>query len=139
MWSEWGLVGGLAPDGGCVETEARLVSLAAAASTRFAAAYDPRTSGGRGPLEDRLSIDVAVWECESSGGTEWVREETLAITDVPVPKAVHLRQADFLFPPQPRTPLECVLDGFIPPPTAATASLLALLASPCRRSLVSVS
>ena len=54
--------------------------LASAHSGRFACAFLPRT------LPHELSVDalahnlsVAVYECESSGGVEWLQEEQLRL------------------------------------------------------------
>lgn len=61
-----------------------IYSVSAAHSGRFACAYDssvPRD--GRPTLTTQASqVEVSVFECESSGGVEWLREDTLRVSHI---------------------------------------------------------
>ena len=81
-WIEWNMVGdGKASD---LEVEGTIYNVSAAHSGRIACAYDPR--GGTN-LANASEVEIGVFECESSGGVEWMREDTLHIRDVHIPSA----------------------------------------------------
>lgn len=60
----------------------QIFSVSAAHSGRFACAYLPE-GVVVSSITNANSIKVGVFECESSGGVEWLREDTLLIDNKP--------------------------------------------------------
>lgn len=55
----------------------QIYSISAAHTNRFACAYLPE--GRTDATSSISSVKVAVFECESSGGVEWLREDTIIV------------------------------------------------------------
>ncbi|EGT40330.1 CBN-RBC-1 protein [Caenorhabditis brenneri] len=72
-WREWNMISENHPSE--LGVEGAIVKVNAAHSGRIACAYQkPSTTN-----ESNISIEVAVFECESSGGVEWFREDSFSI------------------------------------------------------------
>uniref|UniRef100_A0A158R4B7 WD_REPEATS_REGION domain-containing protein n=1 Tax=Syphacia muris TaxID=451379 RepID=A0A158R4B7_9BILA len=80
-WQKWHMIGDLMDSD--LELEGQIFAVSAAHSGRFACAYMPE-----GAVASRLSclksVKIGVFECESSGGVEWLREDTLVIDKKPL-------------------------------------------------------
>ncbi|KAK6034911.1 hypothetical protein COOONC_27580 [Cooperia oncophora] len=74
-WAEWNMINDNRPR--------TIFAVAAARSGRIACAYDP----ARGCLEtwNTSVVEIGVFECESSGGAEWLREDTFAVEHLHTP------------------------------------------------------
>uniref|UniRef100_A0A1I7WD60 WD_REPEATS_REGION domain-containing protein n=1 Tax=Heterorhabditis bacteriophora TaxID=37862 RepID=A0A1I7WD60_HETBA len=75
-WREWNMISDNKPSE--LEVEGMIYSVSAAHSGRIACAYDPRCGGDLITL-NTAEVEIGVFECESSGGVEWMREDTLPI------------------------------------------------------------
>uniref|UniRef100_A0A914ZRW3 RAVE complex protein Rav1 C-terminal domain-containing protein n=1 Tax=Parascaris univalens TaxID=6257 RepID=A0A914ZRW3_PARUN len=75
-WHKWGMVSDSADSD--LEMDGEIFSVSAAHSGRFACAYLPENVIVSS-ITSANSIKVGVFECESSGGVEWLREDTLVI------------------------------------------------------------
>lgn len=60
-----------------VDLLGQIYSISAAHSSRFACAYLPE--GMTGAISSISGVKVGVFECESSGGVEWLREDTFIV------------------------------------------------------------
>lgn len=64
-------------------------------SGRLACIYDPSRIIGTGQtLPESLNVQVAVYECESSGGTEWLQEDVIHMKNIRIPKVHHVVDGD---------------------------------------------
>lgn len=61
-----------------VRIPGQIYSISTAHSSRFACAYLPEGMAGTA-LSSANSVKVGVFECESSGGVEWLREDTFIV------------------------------------------------------------
>ncbi|CAJ0959160.1 unnamed protein product, partial [Mesorhabditis belari] len=91
-WKEWQMISDSKPS--MLEIDGTVYALSAAHSGRLACAYDPRI--GQYDVDDRpTKIDIGVFECESSGGVEWMREDTISISNIVFPQVRVPRIEDF--------------------------------------------
>ncbi|CAD6187487.1 unnamed protein product [Caenorhabditis auriculariae] len=74
-WREWNMISDNRPSE--LGIEGSIYGVSAAHSGRLACAYDSESVSG-----DSNSVEIAVFECESSGGVEWLREDTLSIRNI---------------------------------------------------------
>ncbi|VDN05634.1 unnamed protein product [Thelazia callipaeda] len=74
IWKMWGMISNNMDS--CIEMDGQILSLSAAHSTRFACAYLPEGIANTASVNH---IKVGVFECESSGGVEWLREDTVIV------------------------------------------------------------
>uniref|UniRef100_A0A9J2PHZ4 RAVE complex protein Rav1 C-terminal domain-containing protein n=1 Tax=Ascaris lumbricoides TaxID=6252 RepID=A0A9J2PHZ4_ASCLU len=79
-WHKWGMVSDSVDSD--LEMDGQIFSVSAAHSGRFACAYLPE-GVVVSSITNANSIKVGVFECESSGGVEWLREDTLLIDNKP--------------------------------------------------------
>ncbi|GMR60970.1 hypothetical protein PMAYCL1PPCAC_31165, partial [Pristionchus mayeri] len=91
-WKEWRMVSdSLASE---LEVDGGIYAISAAHSGRIACAYD--SSYQRDITAGKANkVQVIVFECESSGGVEWLREDTLSIDNVAFPQLKLPRLEDF--------------------------------------------
>ncbi|UMM43904.1 hypothetical protein L5515_019209 [Caenorhabditis briggsae] len=73
-WREWNMISENHPSE--LGVEGAIVKVNAAHSGRIACAYQ---KPNRNSSDPNISIEVAVFECESSGGVEWFREDSFSI------------------------------------------------------------
>ncbi|EJD75711.1 hypothetical protein LOAG_17206 [Loa loa] len=74
-WKTWGMISSTMDSN--IEMDGPIYSISAAHSSRFACAYLPE--GVAGSASSINSVKVGVFECESSGGVEWLREDTITV------------------------------------------------------------
>uniref|UniRef100_A0A914UQD9 Uncharacterized protein n=1 Tax=Plectus sambesii TaxID=2011161 RepID=A0A914UQD9_9BILA len=84
-----------------IEMDGVILGVASAHSSRLACAYEPAGTvhhhrPGQETME-KLSVEIAVYECESTGGVEWTREDSLHLRDIVIPRGTHVRLGDFDF------------------------------------------
>lgn len=77
-WREWNMVSDNRPSE--LELDGSILSVSAAHSGRIACAYNSKAGCS---LEN---VEVGVFECESSGGVEWMREDTFDLKSVRLPE-----------------------------------------------------
>ncbi|CAJ0582912.1 unnamed protein product, partial [Mesorhabditis spiculigera] len=82
-WKEWRMISDSSPS--LLEIDGPVYALAAAHSGRLACAYDSRTSS-YGAHDRPTKIDIGIFECESSGGVEWMREDLITIDHIDFPQ-----------------------------------------------------
>ncbi|CAI5454852.1 unnamed protein product [Caenorhabditis angaria] len=73
QWSEWNMISDNKPSE--LGIEGGVYGVSAAHSGRIACAYESPSSG----TQSSISLEVSVFECESSGGVEWLREDSFTI------------------------------------------------------------
>ncbi|KAL3982356.1 RAVE protein 1 C terminal family protein [Acanthocheilonema viteae] len=74
-WKTWGMISSTMDSN--IEMDGQIYSISAAHSNRFACAYFPE--GMTNATSSISSIKVGVFECESSGGVEWLCEDTIIV------------------------------------------------------------
>ncbi|CAG9539942.1 unnamed protein product [Cercopithifilaria johnstoni] len=74
-WKTWGMISNTMDSN--IEMDGQICSISAAHSSRFACAYFPE--GMTDATSSISSIKVGVFECESSGGVEWLCEDTIIV------------------------------------------------------------
>ncbi|VDK86479.1 unnamed protein product [Onchocerca ochengi] len=74
-WKTWEMISNTMNSN--VEMDGQIYSISAAHSSRFACAYLPE--GMTGAISSISGVKVGVFECESSGGVEWLREDTFIV------------------------------------------------------------
>ena len=102
-WAEWTMEGG-GEGSSCIEVPGTPVSVSAAYSGRIAVAYRAGHTFQRkteGPTSSYVNLAVAIYECESSGGSQWVLEDRIMLRNVEVPQ-VKLGLDRTVFAPQER-------------------------------------
>ncbi|KAK6030111.1 hypothetical protein OSTOST_03762, partial [Ostertagia ostertagi] len=77
-WAEWNMIND--NQSSELELEGTIFSVSAAHGGRIACAYDPR--GECLEAQNISDVEIGVFECESSGGAEWFREDTFAVKHV---------------------------------------------------------
>ncbi|KAK6110658.1 RAVE protein 1 C terminal family protein [Brugia pahangi] len=75
-WKMWRMISNTADSN--IEMDGQIYSISAAHSSRFACAYLPE--GMSCATSSISSVKVGVFECESSGGVEWLREDTITVS-----------------------------------------------------------
>ncbi|VDM49328.1 unnamed protein product [Toxocara canis] len=80
LWQKWGMISDIVDSD--LEMDGQIFSVSSAHSGRFACAYMPEGMVISSAANAR-SVKVGVFECESSGGVEWLREDTLLIDNKP--------------------------------------------------------
>ncbi|KJH47114.1 hypothetical protein DICVIV_06822 [Dictyocaulus viviparus] len=83
-WREWNMISDNRPSE--LELEGTILSVSAAHSGRIACAYDPKS--GRNTTQNVADVEIGVFECESSGGVEWMREDTFDLRNIRIPDVV---------------------------------------------------
>ncbi|VDM12370.1 unnamed protein product [Wuchereria bancrofti] len=75
-WKMWRMISNAVDSN--IEMDGQIYSISAAHSSRFACAYLPE--GMTCATSSISSVKVGVFECESSGGVEWLREDTITVS-----------------------------------------------------------
>ncbi|KAH8272248.1 hypothetical protein KR044_013165 [Drosophila immigrans] len=87
-WSEWKMFSRIQQS--AIEIPGQPLNISAAYSGRIACAYKygkSFTRPNRGDPDSRyVNLCVAIYECESSGGSEWVLEDTIHLKNVHLPR-----------------------------------------------------
>ncbi len=88
-WEEWQMES--AHGDSSIKVSGRPVSVSAAYSGRIAVAYQTGASyqkkqqqqvGPPDPKQRYVNLSVDIYECESTGGSEWLREDTIALRNI---------------------------------------------------------
>ncbi|XP_070543555.1 dmX-like protein 2 isoform X2 [Ptychodera flava] len=82
LWEEWQLMA-QQHNSSAVEVDGRPIAVSCAYNGRFACAYrltDPQVCD-----EKKLSLSVAIYECESTGGSKWLQEDVIHLGKVAIP------------------------------------------------------
>nr|NP_572302.2 Rabconnectin-3A [Drosophila melanogaster]AAF46135.3 Rabconnectin-3A [Drosophila melanogaster] len=88
-WSEWKMFSRIQHS--AIEIPGQPLNISAAYSGRIACAYKygksfTRPNKGPDPDSRYVNLCVAIYECESSGGSEWVLEDTIHLKNVHLPR-----------------------------------------------------
>jgi len=102
QWEEWEMESGNKESS--IDVPGVPVSVSAAYSGRIAVAYRAghsfhRKTDCQDPTTSYVNLYVAIYECESTGGSEWVLEDRIMLKNVEVPK-VDLALDKTVFQPQ---------------------------------------
>jgi hypothetical protein len=71
-----------------IEMDGDVMVVRSASSTRFACAYKPLANASFGQARKAARLQVAVYECESSGGIEWTLEDTIRLPAIVVASSI---------------------------------------------------
>jgi hypothetical protein len=86
VWDEWRMISEKIES--AIEMDGDVVVVRSASSTRFACAYKPLANASFGQARKAARLQVAVYECESSGGIEWALEDTIQLPVFSVPSSI---------------------------------------------------
>jgi hypothetical protein len=77
LWETWKMVS----DGvdSALDISGKICTVASAHSDRFACAFLPEQTISRDVISFAKNVNISVYECESSGGVEWMQEERLRL------------------------------------------------------------
>ncbi|XP_030754716.1 dmX-like protein 2 isoform X2 [Sitophilus oryzae] len=85
VWNEWNMVKESA-----IEIEGQVLNICVAYSGRLACAYKYGKSFTRPNKNDQdsryINLCVAIYECESTGGTEWILEDVIHLKNIHLPR-----------------------------------------------------
>ncbi|XP_066150653.1 dmX-like protein 2 isoform X3 [Euwallacea fornicatus] len=85
VWSEWNMIKESA-----IEIEGQVLNISVAYSGRLACAYKYGKSFTRPNKADQdsryINLCVAIYECESTGGTEWILEDIIHLKNIHLPR-----------------------------------------------------
>ncbi|XP_037932594.1 dmX-like protein 1 [Teleopsis dalmanni] len=88
IWSEWKMIS--KQQSSAIEISGQPLNISVAYSGRIACAYKYGKSFTRplgGDSDSRyINLCVAIYECESSGGSEWVLEDTIYLKNINLPR-----------------------------------------------------
>ncbi|KRY70236.1 DmX-like protein 2 [Trichinella pseudospiralis] len=90
-WLEWKMANG---KGGPseIETEGAALRVSCAYSGRIACAYDPEIPmvGAADANVETVNVNVAVYECESTGGIEWIEENLIQLKNIRIQRIAYV-------------------------------------------------
>lgn len=96
VWTEWNMVKESA-----IEIEGQVLNISVAYSGRLACAYKYGKSFTRPSKNEHdsryINLCVAIYECESSGGTEWVLEDVIHLKNIHLPRIDINRHLDLSY------------------------------------------
>ncbi|XP_050512358.1 dmX-like protein 1 isoform X2 [Diabrotica virgifera virgifera] len=85
VWSEWNMIKESA-----IEIEGQVLNISVAYSGRLACAYKYGKSFTRPNKSDQdsrfINLCVAIYECESTGGSEWILEDVIHLKNIHLPR-----------------------------------------------------
>lgn len=102
-WSEWNMIKESA-----IEIDGQILNISVAYSGRLACAYKYGRSFTR-PNKDQdqdsryINLCVAIYECESTGGTEWILEDVIHLKNIHLPRISIDRHLDLSYLYDPKT------------------------------------
>ncbi|KAK9710406.1 WD domain, G-beta repeat [Popillia japonica] len=103
IWTEWNMVKESA-----IEIEGQILNISVAYSGRLACAYKYGRSFTR-PNKDQdhdsryINLCVAIYECESTGGTEWILEDVIHLKNIHLPRINIDKHLDLSYLLDPKT------------------------------------
>lgn len=96
VWTEWKMVKDSA-----IEIEGQILHMSVAYSGRLACAYKYGKSFTRPSKNDHdsryINLCVAIYECESTGGTEWILEDVIHLKNIHLPRITLDRHLDLSY------------------------------------------
>ncbi|KAL1420957.1 hypothetical protein MTO96_004324 [Rhipicephalus appendiculatus] len=88
MWVEWEMT--LNKSSSVIQVPGQPISVSCAYSGRVACAYKRGHSfnrpGSNNPADRCVNLGVAIYECESTGGSEWILEDTVLLNNIGLPR-----------------------------------------------------
>uniref|UniRef100_A0AAR5P422 RAVE complex protein Rav1 C-terminal domain-containing protein n=2 Tax=Dendroctonus ponderosae TaxID=77166 RepID=A0AAR5P422_DENPD len=96
VWAEWNMIKESA-----IEIEGQVLNISVAYSGRLACAYKYGKSFTRPNKSDQdsryINLCVAIYECESTGGTEWILEDVIHLKNIHLPRIDINRHLDLSY------------------------------------------
>ncbi|XP_018327674.1 dmX-like protein 2 isoform X2 [Agrilus planipennis] len=96
VWTEWNMVKESA-----IEIDGQVLNISVAYSGRLACAYKYGRSFTRPNRNDHdsryINLCVAIYECESTGGTEWILEDVIHLKNIHLPRISIDRHLDLSY------------------------------------------
>lgn len=96
VWTEWNMIKESA-----IEIEGQVLNISVAYSGRLACAYKYGKSFTRPSKHDQdsryINLCVAIYECESTGGTEWILEDVIHLKNIHLPRIDINRHLDLSY------------------------------------------
>ncbi|XP_075752614.1 rabconnectin-3 alpha isoform X1 [Rhipicephalus microplus] len=88
VWVEWEMT--LNKSSSVIQVPGQPISVSCAYSGRVACAYKRGHSfnrpGSNNPADRCVNLGVAIYECESTGGSEWILEDTVLLNNIGLPR-----------------------------------------------------
>ncbi|CAL1529694.1 unnamed protein product [Lymnaea stagnalis] len=86
-WSEWQLTTSSLDKSSSINVSGKPIAVSCAYSGRLAVAYrsGPIRSEPQHPENKFVNLRVVIMECESTGGSEWVQEDTIELNNIKIP------------------------------------------------------
>ncbi|GFS07033.1 DmX-like protein 2 [Elysia marginata] len=90
-WAEWVRPSSVDDKASSVSLKGQPIAVSCAYSGRIAVAYrsGPVRSQPEHPDEKFVNLRVLILECESTGGSEWVQEDTIELNNIKIPDPKH--------------------------------------------------
>ncbi|XP_060524786.1 dmX-like protein 2 isoform X2 [Cylas formicarius] len=96
VWTEWNMIKESA-----IEIDGQVLNISVAYSGRLACAYKYGKSFTRPSKHDQdsryINLCVAIYECESTGGTEWILEDVIHLKNIHLPRIDINRHLDLSY------------------------------------------
>ncbi|XP_074030533.1 rabconnectin-3 alpha isoform X2 [Leptinotarsa decemlineata] len=96
IWTEWNMIKESA-----IEIEGQVLNISVAYSGRLACAYKYGRSFTRPNKDDQdsrfINLCVAIYECESTGGSEWILEDVIHLKNIHLPRIDINRHLDLSY------------------------------------------
>ncbi|KAG5878732.1 hypothetical protein JTB14_000166 [Gonioctena quinquepunctata] len=96
IWTEWNMIKESA-----IEIEGQVLNISVAYSGRLACAYKYGKSFTRPNKDDQdsrfINLCVAIYECESTGGSEWILEDVIHLKNIHLPRIDINRHLDLSY------------------------------------------
>ncbi|RWS14486.1 dmX-like protein 2, partial [Dinothrombium tinctorium] len=89
-WVEWEINGGGSEKSSAIELPGTPLYVSCAYSGRIACAYKQGQTFSKPisktPHKRYMNVNLAIYECESTGGSEWTLEDTIRLRNIPLPE-----------------------------------------------------
>ena len=100
VWCEWEMI--RKDQESNIDVNGQLLNISAAYSGRIACAYKygksfTRPTKSIDPESRYVNLCVAIYECESTGGSEWVLEDTIHLKNIHLPRVQQDNQLDLSY------------------------------------------
>uniref|UniRef100_A0A5S6QMQ8 WD_REPEATS_REGION domain-containing protein n=1 Tax=Trichuris muris TaxID=70415 RepID=A0A5S6QMQ8_TRIMR len=87
-WVEWRMFNEFGESS--FEVEGSALRVSCAYSGRIACAFDPGGLSRKSDDVNSVNVNVTVHECESTGGIEWVEEDTIRLKNIPIQRVAYV-------------------------------------------------
>ncbi|XP_055901191.1 dmX-like protein 2 isoform X3 [Biomphalaria glabrata] len=90
-WSEWQLTTSSTNKSSSVSVSGKPIAISCAYSGRLAVAFrlGPIRKQPENPDNKLVNLRVVILECESTGGSEWIQEDTIELNNIKIPDPKH--------------------------------------------------